>query len=105
MTLRYMAQPGDSDDFPAVYTSPVFDVRLLYYRGNLFATVVVPVGIAEPFCLVHLQVTAVPTVDGGLTQLRVWGSNRISSTTPWALGRNQALFSSKDGRELLIQPW
>ena len=26
-------------------------------------------------------------------------------TTPWALGRNQALFSSTDGRELLIQPW
>ena len=104
-TLRYMAQPGDSDDFPPVYTSPVFDVRLLYYRGNLFATAVVPVGKNEPFCLVHLQVTATPTDDGGLTRLRVWASRRISATTPWALGRNQALFSSADGRELLIQPW
>ena len=104
-TLRYMAQPGDSDGFPPVYTSPVFDVRLLYYRGNLFATAVVPVGKSEPFCLVHLQVTATPTGDGGLTHLRVWASQRISATTPWAVGRNQALFSSADGRELLIQPW
>ena len=103
-TLR-LAQPGDSNGFPPVYTSPVFDVRLLYYRGNLFATAVVPVGKSEPFCLVHLQVTATPTDDGGLTHLRVWSSQRISATTPWALGRNQALFSSADGRELLIQPW
>ena len=104
-TLRYMAQPGDSDGFPPVYASPVFDVRLLYYRGNLFATAVVPVGNSEPFCLVQLQMTATPTDDGGLTQLRVWASHRISSTTSWALGRNQALFSSADGHELLIQPW
>ena len=102
---HYMAQPGDSDGFPPVYTAPVFDVRLLYYRGQLFATAVVPIGKAEPFCLVHLQVTATPTDDGGLTHLRVWASRRISATTPWALGRNQALFSSTDGRELLIQPW
>jgi hypothetical protein len=101
---KSFAVPGDADGFNPVYVSPVFDVRLFSYRGHLFATAVVPVGFDEPLCVIHVQVTATPTADGGLTQLRVWASRRISSQTPWALGRNQAFFSSADGN-LLLQPW
>ena len=101
--LRFRARRGDADGFAPVHTAPVFDVRLISYRGQLLATMVVPSG--EALTLAQLQLTATPTANGGVTQLRAWASSRLLSTVPWALGRNQALFSSPSTTELLVQPW
>ena len=105
-SLRFLARQGDADGFSPAHPSPVYDIRLLTYRSQLFASFVVTGDVhSTALNLIHVQVTARPTADGGLTQLRAWSSHRISSATEWAVGRNQALFASPDGNELLVQPW
>ena len=102
-TIRFRARRGDADGFAPFHAAPVYDIRLMTYRGQLLATMVVPSG--ESLTLVQLQLTATPTADGGVTQLRAWASSRLLSMVPWAVGRNQALFSSPGTTELLVQPW
>lgn len=105
-SLRFLARQGDADGFSPAHPSPVYDIRLFTYRSQLFASFVVTGAVqSTALNLIHVQVTARPTADGGLTQLRAWSSHRISSATEWAVGRNQALFASPDGNELLVQPW
>lgn len=121
-SLRFMARPGEADGFAPVHSYPVYDVRLMWYRRRLLATAVVPSGEGRPstLSLVHVQVTAKATADGGLNELRAWSSRRVVSTVPWILGRNQALFEAsghdnggrgvdlgRNGQapQLMIQPW
>ena len=122
-SLRFMARPGEANGFAPVHSNPVYDVRLMWHRKRLLATAIVPLGDARPstLSLVHVQVTAKPTADGGLNELRAWSSRRVVSTVPWVLGRNQALFEGNGGRgdggigadagrsgqppQLMVQPW
>lgn len=103
-SLRFRARRGDADGFAPVHEAPVYDVRLLSYRGQLLATCIVPAG--DALSVVHLQLTATPTASGGLRELRAWASSRLVSAQTWLLGRNQALFSSpSSSTELMVQPW
>jgi hypothetical protein len=118
---RWYVRPGVSDGFLPPWGKPAYDTRLLNLDGErLFATSNCK---ACTFSIAQLEVTATPTADGGLRDLRVWSRHRIRAFPAWAQGRNQALFSlpvpasvggggegslgaaAETGAALLVQPW
>jgi hypothetical protein len=126
----FWAPRGASGAFPPPWSAHSIDARLFDLEGDgasgrLFVTVLRSCHAHQPchFALSQLQLTARPTADGGLTELRAWAYPSVASDEPWAQGRNQALFSMAVGgdtssagssgregasggrRELLVQPW
>ena len=103
---RWFVPVGAADSFPPPWAKAVYDVRVVGIRGRLFVSYVCR---RCDFSVAHLQLTAVPTADGGLRELRAWQSQRYGSRAAWAQGRNQALFVASAARglpeELMVQPW
>jgi len=82
---------GAADSFQPPWAKQIFDARLLNVHGELLVTYACS-GCA--FSLSPLRLTAEPTADGGLRQLRAWAPRRIpfQGSGKWLSGRNQALF-------------
>lgn len=102
---RWFVPPGVSDDFQPPWGAMSYDARLIGYKGRLFATWLRSCHERQPcdFSVSQLQLTAVPTLDGGLTQFRAWALRPTVSRSRWAQGRNQALFVVRS--TLMVQPW
>ena len=83
--------PGVADhDFLPPWAKQTYDARLLAVDGELLVTYACAACV---FSISPLRLTAEPTPDGGLTQLRAWTTDRLTyQHAPWLAGRNQALF-------------
>ena len=116
----YFVRRGSAGAFPPPWSAHAIDTRLHSFDGtHLLATFVRSCHARQPcsFGVSQLHVTAEPTPDGGLEQMRAWVHPTITSTASWAQGRSQALFSvpasaSADGNtrvsvpaELYVMPW
>ena len=103
---RWFAPVGAADRFSPPWSKAVYDMRIVSINDHLFVSFVCR---KCAFSIAQLQLTAEGTADGGLRALRAWQSRRFSTLTPWAQGRNQALFvaSRREGgpNELMVQPW
>ena len=89
--IKRCVPTGSADhDFLPSWAKQTFDARLLHADGGLLVTYACS---SCAFSLSPLRITAEPTADGGLRQLRVWASDRFTyQKHPWIAGRNQALF-------------
>ena len=116
----WWAPPGAADGFAPPWSAHAIDTRLLNFGGErILATFVRSCHAHQPchFGVSQLHITAEPTADGGLQAVRAWAHPTVSSSEPWAQGRNQALFASAaasaagggtatDGPlGLFVQPW
>ena len=97
---RWKVPRGAADGFPPPWNQPVYDARLFSLSGQLMITYNCN---GCEFSVSHLQITARPTPDGGLHELRAWNEHRLVlpmkingvriTSNDWLKGRNQALFA------------
>ena len=96
---RWKVPRGAADGFPPPWNQPVYDARLFSLSGQLMITYNC---MGCDFSVSHLQITARPTPDGGLHELRAWNEHRlvlpmqingVRTSNDWLKGRNQALFA------------
>ena len=97
---------GSSDAFAPPWSAHAIDARLFNLDdSHVVVTFIRSCHSRQPchFGVSQLQLTATPTPDGGLAQLRAWAYPTYRSAHAWAQGRNQALFAAP--RTLMVSPW
>ena len=81
---------ASSSNFRPSWAKKTYDARLITWGKQLLVTYACTSCV---FSISPLTVTAEPTADGGMRNLRVWATGRNTyQHWPWLAGRNQAVF-------------